>query len=167
MAVPNERIANILFDAIDDLLTFPLKRMGKVTLFNGIDVLQTRHYIKISVETYISRVCEKHLASWMDMGQCPTYMTPLPNKPSFMKLFLSSIGNPDEKHQRELAKKMGFGFRNGLGEIIYAMITARPDIAYAIVRAAQHSACPHEIHYNVLHHLFKYMYQTRTQGIYY
>ena len=110
VAVPNERIANILFDAIDDLLTFPLKRMGKDTQFNGIDVLQTRHYIKISVKTYISRVCEKHLASWMDMGQCPTYMTPLPNKPSFTKLFLSSVGNPDEKSQRELAKKMGFGF---------------------------------------------------------
>ena len=69
----------------------------------------------------------------MNMGQCPTYMTPLPNKPSFMIFFLSSIGNPDEKHQRELAKKMGFGFRNDVGEIIYAMITARPDIAYAIV----------------------------------
>ena len=39
IAAPAERIANILFDDIDNLLTFPLKRMGKVTLFNGIDVL--------------------------------------------------------------------------------------------------------------------------------
>ena len=62
---------------------------------------------------------------------------------------------------------MGFGFRNGVCEIIYAMITARPDIAYKIVRAAQHSACPHEIHYNGIRRLFKYMYQTRKQGIYY
>ena len=39
IAAPADRIANILFDEIDDLLTFPLKRMGRVTLFNGIDVL--------------------------------------------------------------------------------------------------------------------------------
>ena len=98
IAASAERIANILFDEIDDLLTFPLERMGKVTLFNGIDVLQTRYFIKISVETYLSRICEKHLATWMDMGQCSSYLTPLPNKASFMKLFLSSVGNPDEEH---------------------------------------------------------------------
>ena len=101
------------------------------------------------------------------MTHCPAYMTPLPNKQSFMRLFLSSLGNPDKKHQSELAKKIGFGFRNGVGEIIYAMITARPDMAYVIVRAAHHGACPHEIHYNGLRHLFKYMYQTRKHGIYY
>ena len=43
--------------------------MGKVTLFNGIDVLQTRYFIQISVETYLYRICKKHLATWMDMGQ--------------------------------------------------------------------------------------------------
>ena len=103
----------------------------------------------------------------MDISQCSSFLTPLPNKASFMKLFLSSEGNPDEAHQRELAKRMGFGFRNGVGEVIYAMITTRPDASYAIIRAAQHSACPHEIHYNELRHLYKYLYQTRTQGIYY
>ena len=40
LAVPSERTANIIFDMIDDRLTFPLKRMGLVNLFNGIDVLQ-------------------------------------------------------------------------------------------------------------------------------
>ena len=47
------------------------------------------------------------------------------------------------------------------------MITTRQDTSYAIIRAAQHSACPHEIHYDGLRHLYKYLYQTRTQGIYY
>ena len=47
----SEHIASILFDTIDDLLTFPLKRIGLVTMFNGIDVLQTQDYVKISVQT--------------------------------------------------------------------------------------------------------------------
>ena len=63
LAVTIEHIALIVFDAIDNLLTFPMKRMGLVTLFNGIDVLQTRDYIKISVETYITNICEKYLAT--------------------------------------------------------------------------------------------------------
>ena len=38
VAAPSESIANMLFDMIDDRLTFPLKRMGLVTLFNGLDI---------------------------------------------------------------------------------------------------------------------------------
>ena len=69
IATSSEQIANIIFDKIDDLLTFPLKRMGIVTTFNGIDVLQTQAYVKILVQTYIKRVSEKHLNSWMAMSQ--------------------------------------------------------------------------------------------------
>ena len=54
-------IARMVFDKVDAYLTFPLKQMGLVTLFNGIDIDQTRDYIKISVETYLERVCEKHM----------------------------------------------------------------------------------------------------------
>ena len=57
VAVPMERIGNTLFGRIEELLTFPLEQMGWVTLFNGVDVLQTREYIKILVETYITRIC--------------------------------------------------------------------------------------------------------------
>ncbi len=45
VAAPSESIANILFDMIDDRLTFPLKRMGLVTLFNGLGITQTADYI--------------------------------------------------------------------------------------------------------------------------
>ena len=41
VAAPSESIANILFDMIDDQLTFPPKLMGLVTLFDGLDITQT------------------------------------------------------------------------------------------------------------------------------
>ncbi len=40
VAAPSKSIVNILFDMIDYRLTFLLKRMGLVTLFNGLDIIQ-------------------------------------------------------------------------------------------------------------------------------
>ena len=40
-AAADEEIYNHVFDLLDDHLTLPLKRLGRVTLFNGIDVEQT------------------------------------------------------------------------------------------------------------------------------
>ena len=65
VATQSPKIAAMVFDEIDDYLTFPFKRMGLVTLFNGIDVMQMQDYTKISVETYLERICEKHLVTWM------------------------------------------------------------------------------------------------------
>ena len=42
IATSRPQIVEEIFNEIDDYLTFPLKRMGMVSLFNGVDVLQTR-----------------------------------------------------------------------------------------------------------------------------
>ena len=55
----------MVFGEIDEYLTSPLKVMSLVTLFNRIDVKQTRDYIKISGKTYMDRVCEKHMTTWV------------------------------------------------------------------------------------------------------
>ena len=85
--------------------------------------------------------------------------TPLPTLENFIKRFLSAVGDPDEKVQAGLAKKMGFGFRQGIGEIIYAMATCRPEIVFAVVKLMQFSACPSEMHY----HAASPLYQVSTK----
>ncbi|KAL7532881.1 hypothetical protein ACHAWF_004272, partial [Thalassiosira exigua] len=167
IAAPNERIANILFDRIDDKITFPLKRMGLVDMFNGLDILQTRDYIKVYCQTYIERISAKHLSTWMTIKDAPTHPTPLPTNNTFLKNFLSAEGDPNEKKQRDLATKMGFGYRSGIGELIYPYITCRPNLAYSTVRALQYGACPAEIHYHGVRHALKYLYLTRNDGIYF
>ena len=67
VAVPSARIGNLLFDTIDGQITFPLKRTGLVTLFNGIDIDQTGDYIKISCETYLDRIVEN---TWIHWSTC-------------------------------------------------------------------------------------------------
>ena len=47
IACPDEHTANILLDLIEDNLSIPLKRQGLIDIYNGIDVTQTRDYIKL------------------------------------------------------------------------------------------------------------------------
>ena len=122
VAAPSKRIADILFDMIDDRLTFPLKCMGIVELFNGTGVLQTQDYIKVHCKTYLERIMQKHLDNWMQTHNMPDRPTPLPTKQGFMESFLSAVGDGDPKVQADLAKEMKFTYRSGIGEIIYAMI---------------------------------------------
>ena len=46
-----------------------LKQLGPVDLFNGIDIEQTKYYIKLNCKTYIEHICERHLAAWMKDGR--------------------------------------------------------------------------------------------------
>ena len=48
--------------------------------------------------------------------------TPLPSRDSFMRTFLAAKGDPDKKVQAELAKRWGFSYRSGIGELIYALV---------------------------------------------
>ena len=57
VATSTESLACRVFDLIDNHLTIPLKRLGLITLFNGLDIVQTSDYIKVSCRTYIDRIC--------------------------------------------------------------------------------------------------------------
>lgn len=167
VAAATKSVTSRVFDYIDDHLTIPLKRLGLVTLFNGLDITQTRHYIKISCKTYIERICEKYLDGWMNKHHMSNRPTPLPQTDSFLKSFLSATGDPSAPVQDKLSNEMGIKYRNGLGELIYALVTCRPEISYAVVKRAQATVNPHEIHYHALKHLLKYLYVTRDDGIYF
>ena len=75
MCCPDQRTSDILLNMIDERLSMPIKRLGPVDLFNGINIEQTKYYIKLSCETFIERICERHLAAWMKDGKiakdCP------------------------------------------------------------------------------------------------
>jgi hypothetical protein len=154
----------------DDELTMPMKRMGLVNLFNGIDVLQSRYFIKIYAKTYIEKMSQHHLDTWMNENQLRDMTNrplPIPTNDTFLKSFQTATGDPDEKVQAKLKDKYKFGYRSGIGELIYAMVTCRPDISTAVVLESQHSACPAECHYHAVRHTLKYLYVTRDDGIYF
>ena len=66
IAAPDQCTANILTDLLDNQLTMPFKRQGLLDMFNGVDVVQTKHYIKLDCHTYIEKLSAKYLATWMN-----------------------------------------------------------------------------------------------------
>ncbi len=71
------------------------------------------------------------------------------------------------KEQATLAKTMQLSYRAGVGELIWAMTTCHPDVAFVSVKLSQSNSCPHKIHYHGLKHALKYLYTTRDDGIYF
>ena len=62
IAAPDAKTTDILLDLIDDKLKIPVKGQGYLDMYDGIDVLQTRHYIKINVHSFLVKVFEHHLS---------------------------------------------------------------------------------------------------------
>eukprot|EP00804_Cyclotella_cryptica_P004273 CCRYP_013474-RA/>CCRYP_013474-RA protein AED:0.28 eAED:0.28 QI:0/-1/0/1/-1/1/1/0/231 len=123
-AAPSINLATSFYDAIDDHLAMPIKRQGLVSLFNGVDVLQSRHYIKLSAETYIEKMGAKYLDMWhKEVQMMAERPLPIPTNESFLNAFNSNIRGADEKIQKELQHRFKFGYRSGVGELIYAMVT--------------------------------------------
>ncbi|KAL7512029.1 hypothetical protein ACHAXN_009117 [Cyclotella atomus] len=168
IATANEETAHYFFDLLDDELTMPRKRLGLITLFNGVDILQSRYFVKISCETYLDKVSKRHLENWMNKMKIMAHRPlPMPSADSFIKSFDRATGDPSDSVQKALEKEFKFAYRSGIGEIIYAMVTCRPDVSTAVVRCAQHSACPAQQHYKAVRHILKYLYVTKNDGIYY
>ena len=167
VATSLESLASRLFDLIDERLTIPLKRLGLITLFNGLDITQSRDFVKVSCRSYIERICEKYLDGWLSKHHIVNRPMPLPQTDSFIKSFLSATGDASESTQAKLSASMGIKYRNVLGELIFALVTCRPDLSYPMVKCAQATTAPHEIHYHALKHLLKYLYSTKDNGIYY
>jgi hypothetical protein len=103
----------------------------------------------------------------MDMKMYTYRPLPMPATKSFTKIFDAVVGDHDKAAQTALEKEYQFAYRSSIGKIIYAMVMARPDVSTAVVRCAQHSACPAKAHFNAVRHILKYLYLTRDDGIYY
>jgi hypothetical protein len=62
---------------------------------------------------------------------------------------------------------MGFGYRQGIGELIYAMVTCRPDNSFPVIKLSQYSTRPTRLHFEAVKHIYRYLNATKTEGIYY
>ena len=68
-------------------------------------------------------------------------------------------------HHKTLEEKVGFSYRTVLGELMYAMMTCRPDIAYSVTTLSKFSTAPSLHHYRLLQTIAKYLNSTIDWGI--
>ena len=132
---------------------------------NGIDVTQTRDYVKIGCESYIDRLLQTH--GW----DSPTAKSKDPTNPVPLNTgtanALMTVEGPEEKtpEAMEIAKKAGFSCRNVLGELIYAFVICRLDIGHAVCFLARFSQRPHQDHCAALKGVCKCLRATKDWGI--
>ena len=104
IAAPDAHTADLLLDMLDDKLSIPIKRQGHLDMYNGVDILQTHHYIRLSCTSFIDKISEKYLSTWMKhMYALSTRPTPFPTDSNWWSDFNKAIGDPDEKGQALLA----------------------------------------------------------------
>jgi hypothetical protein len=175
LATPDPSIADALYTAIGAKLQLPgevkppFVNEGLMTSFNGLDVLQTRDYLKISSTSYIRRLLAAH--HW----ETPTVLESQPGTrpsepipPGSVKLLYQHPGHAEHTPAHAaLEKEMGFAYRTLLGELLYAYVTTRPDIGFAITTLAKFASSPDQIHYLKLKGVAKYLRNTIDWGIIY
>jgi hypothetical protein len=151
IATPDAHNAGFLLDMLDDKLSIPLKHQGHLDMYNGVDILQTHHYIHLSCTSFIGKISAKYLSTCMKhMYASSTCPTPFPTDSAWWNEFNKAVGDSDVKAQALLAKDMQLNYCAGVGKLIWAMTTCRPDLAFASVKLSQSNLCPHKIHYHGL-----------------
>jgi hypothetical protein len=130
---------------------------------NGLDIEQTRHYIKISAQTYINKIVKHH--GWQ-LEKTANLPLPMRNNSIYQATLELSYGPDDVKEEREHETQMGFSYHQAIGELIFAMTICQLDISPAIIKMSEYSQAPAQCHYQAVKAVFVYLCATANNGIY-
>ena len=166
VAAKQRSTAQAIIQEIDRYMQIDIKDLGQLHRYNGVDVIQTKDYIKINNPTYIKKIIQEH--EWMLSESTPVKSpTPMTDDRQFMRELETTVAPSTEEEQRDLQIKMNFNYRQAIGELIYAMVTCRPDISFPLIKLSQYSSNPAEIHYQAVIQIFRYLHATIDDGIIY
>jgi hypothetical protein len=137
-----------------------MSRYGMMKHFNGIDVYQSRTHISISSKTYLDTVFKNY--GWADLTP-----TSLPMNPSNHVVRALDSAEPLEPSERSRLDNTCFRYCAAIGELIWPMITTRPELYYPVVKLSQFATSPATIHYDAVYGIFQYLSGTRNAGLTY
>ena len=165
-ASSSDDIAQNLVAKINSKMSIDVKDLGIVNRFNGIDIEQTRHFVKLHCKTYIEKIVNEQ--KWIENDMYTSrFLLPMNAEPKFQQQLESAKPPSTKEEQHSLQKKMGLKYRQAIGELLYAMVTCRPDISFPVIKLSQYSLNPAEAHYKAVKQLFLYLRSTADDGIYY
>ena len=132
VACESESIAKQFVNAIDNKMALSIKYLGLLTRFNGVDIDQTQRTIKIHSATYIKKFLREH--DWLNTSR-PYHTFPIPIKSeAIYSRTLEQVKPPTiDKDKFALQRGMKFNYRQAIGELIYCMVTTRPDISFPLI----------------------------------
>jgi hypothetical protein len=108
--------ATALINDINQHLCLPIHILGEVTHYNGMDIEQTKHYVKIHCKKYITKLHQNY--PWLEQEQKPSGLPlPFPSDSTFLsKLIHNATETLTNTKQNELEIKMGIKFRQAMGK---------------------------------------------------
>jgi hypothetical protein len=167
MAVDDPTVYEKICDLIDTRLNEPIKRLGLLRLYNGTNIEQTRDYVRLRSTSYIDKILAAN--TWVGDSARARIDRPVPmNGTSDTLRHLDTSPVPSTDSEREnLGRSMGFSYRKAIDELIWAMVTCRPDLSFAVIKLRQLSNSPGRIHCNHVRHVFRYLQHTRNNGLTY
>jgi len=164
IASMTQMLSDSIIEEIGDNMIVPLNRLGLIKKFNGVDILQTRDYVKVSCETYITRILEAH--GWLDL-KAATKPVPIRADSKYMAMLETADRPRTAKEVQELETQMGFGYRNVIGEMVFAMVIARPDLSFTTTKLSQYNQGAAKAHYQAAKCAWAYLNHTRDHGLIY
>jgi len=166
VASKSKETCDELIKEISKHLTAPLKNLGVVDRFNGVQIEQNNRYVKIHNKEYEEKILGKH--GWLnDQFKTKTRPIPMKTESAYLREMELSKGPVEENDKKQLEIRMKFGFRQALGEVLYALVTCRPDFSMAVTKLSQYASDPSEIHDNDLKNIFRYLRVTKEDGLYF
>ena len=66
-----------------------------------------------------------------------------------------------------IQKKLGFSYKQDIGELTYVLITCRPDIFYPLIKLSQYSTKLARLYFDTICGIHQYLKDTKDEGIYY
>ena len=120
-----------------------------------------------TVPPYIDRIISNH--PWLQDINPPRQFQPIPIPGD--TAYCRALDTAETPETPELAAPLsasaGFSYRQAVGELIWAMVTCRPDISFPVIKVSQFAANPGEQHYEAVREIFRYLQATRDYGLTY
>ena len=142
---------NKVRQTIQSQMANELHNLGIINRFNGLDIHQTKDYVKISCELYIDKIVSPH--DW-ENEKVASQPIPMQNDAAYQATLEFAKAPETEKEQRELKKAIGFSYCQAIGELIFALTMCWPDIAVPVIKLSQYASCPAVEYYKAVKALF-------------
>jgi hypothetical protein len=82
VASADKEHAMALINAINAKMRIEVKHLGTITRFNGMDIHQTKYYVKLTCEKYLTKMLKGHHDL---IKHIPTTPVPLPADPTYIR----------------------------------------------------------------------------------
>jgi len=137
--------------------SFSMKDLGEAAYVLGIKIYRdrSRRLIGLSQDTYIDKVLKR-----FSMEQSKKGFLPMSHG-----VHLSKNQRPQTADERERMNKIPYA--SAIGSIMYAMISTRPDVSFALSMTSRHQSDPGESHWTAVKSILKYFRRTKDMFLVY